>query len=322
MLNFLLDKLYIYLHDNLNSEKKLLLIKIINIILFPLILIVKLLLFIFHNPFSRYIYFESLKNKLLVVNSNKEKYILHSDDKVLSKFLYINGTYDFSKFESALKICYPDASSNPIDLLVNIGANIGSVCIPAVNRKYAKKSIAVEPDPRNYRSLVTNIYINNLQDKITHYCNAISDKNDKDLQLELSEYNFADHRISVSNTEGIYSETKRKKVNVKSKTLDYFVDFFNQKRNLIYMDVQGYEGIVLQGCPKIIAMKIPIILEVWPYGLNRVNSYDILIKMVKKYTYLYDLSEKNPKKRSSVEIEEIINNLGRNSTRYVDILIM
>ena len=88
------------------------------------------------------------------------------------------------------------------------------------------------------------------------------------------------------------------------------------------MDVQGYEGIVLQGGSKIIEKKIPIILEVWPYGLSRANSFQILIDMVKKYSYLYVLSEKNPKKRSSAEIEKIINKLGANSTKYIDILIM
>ena len=255
MLNTLLDKIYNYLHDNLNSEAKLLIIKVINIIFFPLIFIVKLSSFFLNNPFSRYIYFESLKKKLLILNSDEEKYILNSDDKVLSKFLYINGTYDFSKFETAIKICYPNSAINPIDLVVNIGANIGSICIPAVNRNYTNKSIAIEPDPHNYRCLVSNIYINNLQDKIAHYCNAISNENNKELELEQSEYNFADHRISVSNTEGIFSESKRDKIKVISKTLDSFIDFFEKKRNLIYMDVQGYEGIVLQGSAKIIKKK-------------------------------------------------------------------
>lgn len=322
MLSTFLDKIYNYLHDNLDSKKKLLIIKVINIILFPLIFILKLSSFLFNNPFSRYIYFESLKNKLVILNSDKEKYILNSDDKVLSKFLYINGSYDFSKFETAIKICYPDSSLNPIDLLVNIGANIGSICIPAVKRNYANKSIAVEPDPKNYRNLVSNIYINNLQDKISHYCNAISNENEKELELELSEYNFADHRISVSNTEGIFSESKRGKIKVMSKTLNSFIDFFDKKRNLIYMDVQGYEGIVLQGSSKIVEKKIPIVLEVWPYGLNRANSFQILIDIIKKYSYFYVLSEKNPKRRSTNEIEKIINNLGINSTKYIDILII
>ena len=63
MLTTLLDKIYNYLHDNLDSKNKLLVIKIINIFLFPLILILKLSSFLFNNPISRYIYFESLKKK-------------------------------------------------------------------------------------------------------------------------------------------------------------------------------------------------------------------------------------------------------------------
>jgi len=321
MLNLLINKIHTYLDAKLENSKKILIIRIINIFLYPVIFLTKFLLILFNNPISRYVYFESIKNKFLVKNSNNEKYILNSDDKVVSKFLYVSGTYDFVKFEKATNICFPDIKSNPMDLFVNVGANIGSICIPAVNRKYAKKSIAIEPEPKNYRNLVANIYLNNLQNKIHHFCNAISDKNDEDLELELSKYNFADHRISVSKNEGIYSELKRKKITVKSKTLDYFFDSFSKKRDLIYMDVQGYEGIILQGCPKIINLKIPIILEIWPYGLSRTNSLDILIKMIKKYSYIYDLSEKNPEKRSSEDIEKIINSIGKKNTRYRDILI-
>lgn len=321
MLNSLFNKVHVYLDDKLENNKKLLLIKIINILLFPFIYLTKFFSILFDNPLSRYIYFESLKNKFLIKSSSTEKYILNSDDKVVSKFLYVSGSYDFIKFKKAINICFPDVKKNPIDLFLNVGANIGSICIPVVNRKYAKKSIAIEPEPTNYRNLVSNIYLNNLQDQIEYYCNAISDKNDEDLKLELSEYNFADHRISISKNDGIYSEQERKRIIVKSKTLDYFFNKFNRKRNLIYMDVQGYEGIILQGCPKIVNMKIPIVLEVWPYGLNRTNSLEILKNMVKKYSYVYDLSEKNPEKRSSEDIEKIITNLGKENTKYTDILI-
>ena len=321
MLNFIVNKINIFLDDKLEHKKKIIIIKIINILLFPLIYLTKFFYFIFNNPFSRYIYFESLKNKFLLKNFGNEKYILNSNDKVVSKFLYISGTYDFAKCEKAISICFPDIKTHPIDLFLNIGANIGSICIPIVNRQYAKKSIAIEPEPQNYRNLVSNIYLNNLQDKIKHYCHAVSDKNDENLNLELSEYNFADHRISISKQEGSYSESKRKKIAVKSKTLDYFCDHFDKKRNLIYMDVQGYEGIILQGCPEIISMKIPFVIEVWPYGLNRTNSLEILKKMIKKYSYVYDLSEKNPEKRPSDDIEKIINRLGEKNTKYTDILI-
>ena len=113
MLNFLINKIHIYLDDRLENNKKLLIIKIINILLSPIIYLTKLFLLLFNNPISRYIYFESLKNKFLIKNSDTEKYILNSSDKVVSKFLYVSGTYDFIKCEKAINICFPDIKSNP-----------------------------------------------------------------------------------------------------------------------------------------------------------------------------------------------------------------
>lgn len=60
------------------------------------------------------------------------------------------------------------------EIVVDIGANIGSFSIYAAH--YRAKVFAIEPEPHNYEALVNNIKLNNLESRITPICIGISDQ--------------------------------------------------------------------------------------------------------------------------------------------------
>jgi len=49
-------------------------------------------------------------------------------------------------------------------------------------------------------------------------------------------------------------------------------EMLKDPRNVVWMDVQGYEGHVLAGAPELIAAGVPVELEFWPYGLGRAGT--------------------------------------------------
>ena len=52
-------------------------------------------------PFIRGLLFETLKlngNYAIITNSYNEKFIIFTDDKVISKEIYINGEFDFKNY--------------------------------------------------------------------------------------------------------------------------------------------------------------------------------------------------------------------------------
>ena len=148
------------------------------------------------------------RNKLLIVNNYfNEKFVIFSYDDVISKELYINGEFDLKKLEKTIEYFYNQG--NPIENLFDIGANIGVISIPAVNRGLIKKAFAVEPEPQNYTLLKTNIILNNLEDKVIPYNYALSDTDDKIINMELSSDNSGDHRIKEIVNFNIHNEEKR-----------------------------------------------------------------------------------------------------------------
>jgi FkbM family methyltransferase len=238
--------------------------------------------------------FDNQKNtELLAVNNFNEKYIVNSNDKEIGRSLYINGTYEFDTFCHALKILKNKLKT---ETLVDIGANIGSICIPAVKRGIFKNCLAIEPEPYNFDLLTKNIFINGLSNKIKSLNFALGKFDNEKIKFELSENNYGDHRIKSNSTEkNYYNEDKRKVIDVETKRLDTVMQNFDLKETLLWMDVQGYEGFVLEGGMNILSKKPPLVIEFWPYGLDKFNSYNLLKKNLIKlnYTNCFNLNLKS-----------------------------
>lgn len=156
-------------------------------------------------------------------------------------------------------------------VVVDIGANIGyHTLIASKLVGETGKVYAFEPELNNYTLLLNNIKINGCNN-ITPIQKAISNKKGK-IKLFIENVNLGGHSFSESNI--LYTEKPGFK-EVETITLD---DFFENlmrydKIDIIKMDVQGAEGLIIEGARKILSIKmLKIIMEFWPYGLESVGT--------------------------------------------------
>ena len=256
---------------------------------------------------NKKITFDNTENskELLIVNNYSEKYIVNSSDKTIGRSLYINGEFEFDLFLDALKIL----ENKKYKKLIDVGANIGTICIPAIKRSIFEYSLAIEPEPYNYNLLIKNIFINDLNNKIETLNIALGQVDNEKLKFELSVDNFGDHQIKSNSKEiNIYNDDRRKVITVNAKKLDTVIKSFNLKETLIWIDTQGYEGFILDGGKDTLSAKATIVIEFWPYGLDKFNSYNLLKSSLIKAEYknCYDLnSKKYLKNLTEVSMDEI-----------------
>ena len=130
----------------------------------------------------------------------------------------------------------------------------------------------------------------------------------------------ADHRIRISSDDGAYGERSRSVIEVASQTLDTVIGSLDARSTLVWMDTQGYEGQVLLGATNIVAARTPLVLEFWPYGLDRTQSYAALRAAVMRYESYYDLCEADPKATPTSEIDALYRTL-EGSGGYTDLLL-
>ena len=245
--------------------------------------------------------------------AEREQFIVHTNDPV-GESIFLYGEYDFQKLELALQLL----GRKHIETLVDVGANVGSICIPAVARGFAGRSVAIEPEPTNFSLLIANIELNSLQSKIQiHQC-AVGPVDNQNIRLELSSDNFGDHRITP--TAGTPRE--REATTVISMTLDTLVPNLNPSKDLIFMDVQGFEKFVLDGATSASQSRVPIVMEYFPEGIQEHCSLEDLLTAIAPYSGYFDLNLPVPVFTPLEGLRDFWHGLLRGPFPFGDILLL
>jgi FkbM family methyltransferase len=144
---------------------------------------------------------------------------------------------------------------------IDVGANIGLVSVPAVERS-AAIGIAFEPEPRNFALLSRNVARHQLVHRIECHelaCYASSGR----LRLALSDDNLGDHRLLC-----LAEPSERRSIEVNTCRLDDVL----RERDLphpivLKVDAQGSEVGVFEGASETLARCDFVVTEYWPAGI-------------------------------------------------------
>lgn len=226
-------------------------------------------------------------------------------DRVLGRHVYLQGDFESSILHHAHALLsgwgQPAAGT-----MIDIGANIGTTCVQAVVDGLASAAVAIEPEPGNFALLERNIRANRLQGRIEALCVALTDR-EGTADLELSEDNSGDHRIRIgSPTPGSFGENERAVRPVPSTTFDALVESGRirlAESGIVWIDVQGHDGHVLEGARSLRETRIPVVIEFWPYGLERSGGLERLERIIARdYDCFVDLRSRTPERQAVGQI--------------------
>ncbi|NCT83542.1 MAG: FkbM family methyltransferase [Comamonadaceae bacterium] len=257
---------------------------------------------------------------LLVSRQGPETYLVSSGDRAIARELFVTGQFDFEKLQKVMRLLGPTFKP---ELLLDIGANIGCICIAAVKRGLFERALAFEPEPFNFSLLAANIHLNGLASRITPRNLALGARDGERLTFELSKDNYGDHRISMGAQDGRFDEERRERITVASESLDSQLDGNDMQGCLIWMDTQGFEGYVLQGGERHLRARPPLVIEFWPYGMQRSGSYAALKQAILQagYTHFHDLEgDEGPVPLSEAALDAVWQRLGVDGP-FTDLLI-
>jgi FkbM family methyltransferase len=213
----------------------------------------------------------------VTVTTRQGRFRLPLRDEAISKALFIERQYELDLVTRSLAALrsigrLPARGQGTV---LDIGANNGVISIGMLTTGEMAAAIAIEPEPGNFALLESNVKLNGLDGRMTCIRSALSDR-EGEVAFELSGDNFGDHRVRatapVTGPEH-YGESGRRVTKVPARRLDDALTE-SQRRglSLIWMDVQGYEAHVLRGAPRVIATTVPLVTEIWPYGLRRAGT--------------------------------------------------
>lgn len=223
------------------------------------------------------------RGELFTLTDGSERYLVSVNDKLVGQLLYCMGEFEFDKFELVASIL-----GHTFKTVVDIGANVGSICIPAVTRGFASNAIAIEPEPLNFELLKANCLLNGVTDSIDCHAAALGAESSGTLLLEMNSGNFADHRIAVTHGD---SRGWENSVEVPQMRLDDLAGDLDPLTDILWMDVQGYEGFVLDGAPVTMDKLVPLVMEFWPVGIEEHSGFGSVKNAVSKYNCWIDLKD-------------------------------
>jgi FkbM family methyltransferase len=217
-----------------------------------------------------------------IVDARGHRLSIDPRDKVIGRLLFVEGSYDAQVIDDGLG-ALADTGYVP-EQFVDIGANIGNVTIEMLSRVPRATAVAFEPDPVNLRLLRQNLAANQMADRAIVLPVALSDS-DGSVELELSPDNFGDHRVRRDAGPGALSEEHRRTRPIPARRFDSLVargEVSLARKVLTKLDAQGHEGHILAGAPPLLAH--PMIVEFWPYGLDRAGGLDLFLEALSEYS--------------------------------------
>jgi FkbM family methyltransferase len=275
---------------------------------------------------------QSLPERDLLADTDHGRLTFSSKDQFIGRSLYTAGGYGYSDIFKAIDILKSQRKLSDANqgYLIDIGANVGTVCIPLVLQNVFARALAFEPEPRNFNYLTRNIDLNHLSDRIQPLQMALS-ASSGDLELELSASNYGDHRIRLSGMPAsqynLLGERGRRVIKVPVQTLDQTIKSLGvsaEDIQLLWMDVQGHEGHILEGASSVIAAGVPIVFELWPYGLRSAGvDLDWFIEFVgTHFKHLWDLNAEKPEEMAAAHIGKMFEVLkSDNASAQTDVLV-
>ncbi|HET8673606.1 MAG TPA: FkbM family methyltransferase [Thermoleophilaceae bacterium] len=180
-------------------------------------------------------------------------------------------------------------------LFVEIGANIGSTTVPALRRYGFERVLAAEPLPANVDLLRQNLFANGVAERATVIAAALSES-DGTMSLQVAPENSGDNRLVNRDdvaTPGSYGEHTRSTIDVEVRSWDSLVERGELSAadvDLVWIDVQGHEGQVLAGASTLLEARLPVVMELWPYGLRRAGGLELVERLVaESYERIVDM---------------------------------
>jgi len=236
--------------------------------------------------------------------------LVDTRDRVIAGAIQASGQFEESKIDEVTRFLAERYRFVP-QTFVDLGANLGTHLIGALADGKFQDGVGVEMDRDNFALLKCNLILNRLDDR-TRVLNVALSNRSGVATMEISPDNFGDHRIRHSDAGGLSvdDEAARATRSVTTTTLnelmaDHQVPISNQ--TLIWLDTQGHEGQILDGASGLFngPSRPFLVLEFWPYGLERAGGKALLFQFLGRAQAIYDLQGDRWMSRPPVTLDQL-----------------
>ena len=194
---------------------------------------------------------------------------------------------DIGHLKNAVQALEDHGLSPAGSTLIDVGANIGTTTVSAIRRQGFVRVVALEPEPGNFRLLKVNLLANEIESSVTALEVAVCDREDR-VDLVRSATSGGEHALAPFFPVG----KARHALSVQAVTIDGLVRhgvIDLPTVGLLWMDVEGAEGLVLDGATTLLARSVPIATSIRPALPGWSETKETLVRLLAGYTHVVHL---------------------------------
>ena len=200
----------------------------------------------------------------LTFTRNGTTWTIYASDNV-GKHLFLRGEFGLASAGMLLKwLAARPVGQRPT--IVNVGANIGSSCIPLAQMT-GKRVLAIEPVRRTYEQLVLNIEQNALGTLVTPIRAAVTKSRCTVDLITPTDTGKSEIKASKQGFATALGTSVGQITSAEGVPLDDLIER-PQDIALVWSDTQGFETSVIESGATLWAAGVPLWVEVWPDGLE------------------------------------------------------
>jgi len=204
-----------------------------------------------------------------LVKRQGARFILDNKNWIDTRLL-IGHQYERDQISSCIALI----NANSMDTLVDVGANIGVYSVLLNVNTTIRETLAFEPVKCNYNQLCGNIFVNNLNAKVTAINKALSDHN-RESKIHIDPESTGVSRMDLEGATR-KSETFTKEEAITCVKLDDIYNF-SERKIFIKIDVEGHEIHVIRGMKKTLS-KNKVVVQVELLSSERVAECDSIFE--------------------------------------------
>jgi FkbM family methyltransferase len=181
----------------------------------------------------------------------------------IGRKIYRKGHFQRENVERLLSVLQQRGLLPPEKILLELGGNIGTQTLYFALSKAFRHIVTVEPDPRNFKLLRTNIDQNGLSGEITAINTAAGESE--------GTLDFFMHRDNHGKSSALRQSGRDIEIKVPVKPVTAVLaeaGIASEDIGLIWMDIEGYEPVAARSMLALLERRVPFYMEFSPvfYG--------------------------------------------------------
>ena len=234
----------------------------------------------FHTRYGRELLISGIGPRVLTMTVDCGDHIMSfCPGDYIGKKVFRKGHFDRDHVDRLLAILTERGLLQPQSALLELGANIGTQTVYfALSRRFAR-IVSIEPDPRNFALLQTNIAQNNLADTVTLVQCAAGDSD--------GSIDFYQHRNNHGKSSAIRQSAGDVRISVPVRPVPLILDEAGVSPadiGLLWMDIEGYEPVACRSMSALMTRKVPLYTEFSPVHYGPEKTADFVELLARFYT--------------------------------------